>query len=391
MIKKIVGGLLAVVMILGVSGSVWAADFFMADDSGNLTVSADEKVKNLYTGGNIVSIKADVEKSLYLGGNSIVVDGDVENDIFVGGGNVTIRGDVGGSIHAGGGTVIIEGRVADDVFVGGGNIMISETASIGEDLLIGGGVVSVLGSVKGNVMLGAGEATLNGEVGGKVTAETDSLSLGEKAKLDGGLTYKSYQEAKINEGAVVVGEVEYKKIGRKQVNMAGNGYDYKPAMKKLGQVKRMGGLVTSLVAGLVLVYFFGKWVKVVVKHSLTKFGPSLGNGFLTLVVLPILAVVMFITLVGWWVGGVMMTVYTLLLTLATPLASIALGTWVLKIFKGKESKYIVDWRAVVVGAVTIGLLGAIASPFVSLVKGVFMVAALGSMHRLTYNWYKKSR
>ena len=87
----------------------------------------------------------------------------------------------------------------------------------------------------------------------------------------------------------------------------------------------------------------------------------------------------------------MMTVYTLLLTLATPLASIALGTWVLKIFKGKESKYIVDWRAVVVGAVTIGLLGAIASPFVSLVKGVFMVAALGSMHRLTYNWYKKSR
>jgi cytoskeletal protein CcmA (bactofilin family) len=391
MVKKIVGSLLAILIVFGVSGSVWAADFLVPDESGNLTVSVDEVVKNLYAGGNIVTIKADVEKSLYLGGNSVTIDGDVENDVFVGGGNVTIRGDVGGSVHAGGGTVIIEGKVADDVMVGGGNIMISETASIGEDLLIGGGMVSVSGVVNGDVMLGAGEAILNGEVGGKVTAETDSLSLGEKAKVDGGLTYKSFQEAKINEGAVVVGEIEYKKISKKQVDMVGGGYNYKPAIKKLSGIKRMGGLVTSLAAGLALVFFFGKWVKVVVKQSLNKFGPSLGNGFLTLVLMPLLAAVIAITLVGWKVGGIMMAVYTLLLALATPLASIALGTLVLKIFKGKESKYIVDWRAVVVGVVTLGLLGVIASPLAFIVKGVFMLAALGSMHRLAYNWYKKSR
>lgn len=389
MIKKIVGGLLAVVMILGVSGSAWAADFRVAEDGGNVTVSADEKVKNLYVGGNIVTIKSDVEKSLYLGGNSIVVEGDVENDIFVGGGNVTIRGDVGGSVHAAGGTVIIEGQIADDLFVVGGNIMVAESASIGEDLFVGGGMVSVLGLVKGDVMLGAGEATLNGEVGGKVTAETDSLNLGEKAKIDGGLVYKSYQEAKISESAVVVGGVEYKKISRKQVDMAG--YDYKPAMKKFGQVKRMGGLVTSLVAGLVLVYFFGKWVKMVVKHSLTKFGPSLGNGFLILILMPMLAMVIMISLIGWQVGGIMMAVYTLLLALVGPLSSIALGTWVLKVFKGKESKYIIDWRAVVVGVVSMGVLGALFSPLCGLVKFVFMLVTLGAMHRLVYKEYLKSR
>ena len=86
-----------------------------------------------------------------------------------------------------------------------------------------------------------------------------------------------------------------------------------------------------------------------------------------------------------------MAVYTLLLALATPLASIVLGTWVLKLFKGKESKYVYDWKAVVVGVVTLGLLGVIASPLAGLTKAVFMLAALGSMHKLAYSWYKKAR
>ena len=98
-----------------------------------------EKVKNLYVGGNLVSISADVEKGLYVGGNVVTVDGDVEDHLFIGGSTVMIRGDVGGTIHAGGGTVVIDGAVTDDLFVGGGTVTISKSASIGGDLIVGGG------------------------------------------------------------------------------------------------------------------------------------------------------------------------------------------------------------------------------------------------------------
>lgn len=391
MIKRLIGVFLAFWMVLsGAVGISLAADFMVPEDGGNITVLVGEKVKNLYGGGNVVTINADVKKSLYLGGNTITVSGDVENDLFVGGGTVIVRGDVGGSVHVGGGTVVIEGKITDDLFVGGGNIMVAESASVGGDLIIGGGMVSIQGPVKGDVILGAGEAVLNSTVGGDVKAETDSLILGEKARIAGGLVYKSFEEAEINEGAVVLGEVEYKRLEKSRADMV-NGYNYKLVMKRIGYAGRAMGLLVSLVAGLFMVHFFGKWITEVIKGSLDKFGSNLGTGFLVLVLTPILAVALLISLFGAWIGGFMMIVYTLMLSLATLLASIALGTFILKIFKGKNGEYVVDWRAVVTGVVSMAILGALFFSLGGLVKAVFMLAILGSLYRVSYKLVKKGR
>lgn len=390
MIRKITTTLFLFLLVLVSTNNVKAADFRVPDDSGNLTISADEEVKNLYMGGDVLTVKADVEKSLYLGGNTIIIEGDIENDIFVGGGNVTIRGDVGGSVHAGGGTVIIEGNVADDVFIGGGNIMISETASIGEDLIIGGGNVTVKGLVEGNILLGAGSALINSEVRGKVTARVESLILGEKAKIGKGISYKAYEEAKIDEKAVILGEIEYEKI-EKEGFYAADEYKIKSTFKNFNYIKKAIGLIISLVAGLFLLRFFKKWITVVIEKSLTNFGPNLGTGVLVLVLIPILIGVLSISIFGLWIGGFMVNIYTLMLSLATPLASIALGTLILKIFKGKKSNYVVDWKAVLVGVIIMALLGAFLSPLGILIKSIFVLIILGSLYKLTYQFIKKAR
>jgi hypothetical protein len=388
--KKFIFGL-SLLLVLFCSAPVgYAADFRVADDGGNVTVSKEEKVKNLYVGGNVVTVKADIEKSLYVGGNTVTVEGDVENDVFVGGGTVIFKGDVGGSIHVGGGTVIVEGEVTDDLFAGGGNVLVAESASVGGDLFAGGGMVSIQGPVEGNVFLGAGEAVLNSKVGGKVKAEVESLELGEKAEIVGDVSYKSENEVGMSEKAVVLGEVKYEKAEYKKAEMIDSS-NFKSILKKISYATSVGGFVVSLVAGLSLIYLFGKKVKVVVNKSLVDFGSSFGIGLVALIFLPLLAMVMLISLIGLWVGGLVMIVYSLMFSLATALASIALGAWLIKVFKGKGSKYLVNWKAVVVGTITIGLLGLVLSPLGGLVKFVFMMASLGALYRLTYGFVKDNR
>lgn len=63
--------------------NVLAAEIRIAKDDGNVTVSKGEKVRNLYVGGNLVSINADVEKGLYVGVNVVAVRENVEDNYVV--------------------------------------------------------------------------------------------------------------------------------------------------------------------------------------------------------------------------------------------------------------------------------------------------------------------
>lgn len=381
--KKIIGVILGLILVLRLSATtIIAAEFRFAGEEGNITVSETEEVKNLYTGGNFVSINADVEKGLYVGGNVVTVDGDIGDHLIIGGSTVMIRGDVGGTIHAGGGSVVIEGAVTDDLFVGGGTVTISESASVGGDLIVGGGVVNILGPVEGDVFLGGGQVIINSSIGGSVKAEVENLELGEEAMISGDIAYKSSKEMTIAEGATLLGETEFTEVSKTEVYKA-SGETLKSGL--LPWLVSMGLLVKFLVSittGLTLVYFFNKWTQVFVKEAFTNFWANLGVGFATLVSVPVVAIVLLITVVGASLAGLTGIIYTLMLFLALPLATITFGSWLMKVLWNRD-KYIADWKAVVLGVVAINLLFLI-PPIGWLVKLTFMLIGLGSLYRLAY-------
>jgi len=378
-LKKIAYFTLAVVLVMSffVSTAI-AAEFRTAKKGGNIAVDQDETVKNLYTAGNIISINGDIEKSLHAVGNVISINGNVEGTICAGGSTIVIRGDVGDSIHAAGGSILIEGTIEEDVFLGGGNITISKTASINGDLIIGGGTVDIQGPVAGDLYLGAGQAIINSKIGGQVKAKVDELKLGSQAEIVGDLNYTSPEEAEMTEGAVVLGNIDFKVSEFKKIGMAKNSKTLFGILTLAFLIK----LLISIAAGLVLIYLFKDITKQVVKESLTSFWSSLGRGFSALILTPIVCLILLITVVGIWIAGMIGAVYGLMMILASALASVVFGSWLIKVVK-KQSKYSIGWPAVVWGVIVLKIIVLI--PFIGWLVGlVFMLISLGSLYRLFF-------
>jgi len=378
-IIKIVYLILGLVLVSGLfTFNASAAEFRINQKMGNVVIGQDEVVKNLYTTGNMISINGDVKKSLYVGGNVITINGDIEGNVFVGGNTIVIRGDVGDSVHAGGSNILIEGNISEDLFIGGGNITISESASIGGDLIIGGGTVDIQGPITGNILLGGGQVTINSKIGGDIKAKVDELIIGSRAEITGDLKYTSPKEADIEEGASILGEIDYQSKTVKKV-----GFSKSP--KILFGILTLAFLIkilTMIAGGLVLVYLFRNITQQVVKRSLTNFWLNLGHGFAALILTPIIVIILLITVVGIWLAGLVGIAYALLIFLASGLTSIVFGSWLIKVVK-KQSEYKINWQVVVIGVIVLKLVVLI--PFVGWLIGfIFMLISLGALYRIAF-------
>lgn len=358
--------------------SVMAAEFRIDKKGGNVTLDKDEKSKNLYAAGNMISINGDVEKSLYLGGNVITINGNVEGNIYTGGNTIIIRGNVGDSVHAGAGNIFIEGNIEEDLFIGGGNITISKSASIGGDLIIGGGTVTIEGPVAGDVLLGGGQVIINSKIGGQVKARVDELTLGPQAEITKDLIYTSSKEASIDENAKILGEIDYKKLEIKKLSM----FESKGMLFGILTLSFLIKILMGITTGLVLIYLFRKIIKHAVKESLAHFWSNLGKGFAALILTPIAAIIILITVIGAPLAGLIGIAYILLISLSSVLASIIFGSWLIKVIK-KRDEYLVNWQAVVLGVIILKLVVLI--PYVGWLVGlVFMLISLGIIYRMIY-------
>ncbi len=379
-IKKVTYLSLVLFLIIGLYAfNTSAAEFRFIKKGGNVTVGQDEKVKNLYTAGNMISINGDVEKSLYVAGNVIIINGDVENNICVAGNTVVIRGSVGDSIHAGAGNIIIDGEIKEDLFLGSGNITISKSASIGGDVIIGGGTVDIQGPIAGDVRLGGGQVIINSKIGGEVNARVDELILGSQAEIIGKVTYSSSKEATLEEGANLLGGIEFNEIKNVKNVDKGNAFGFFFAIFSIGLLIKLLGLIT---VGLVLIYVFKDFVTKIVKEGLSNFWSNLGRGFAALILTPIVCVILLITIIGAWIAGLVGIVYAFTLLLTSSLASVIFGSWLIKVLK-KKSEYPINWQAVVLGVIVLQFVVLI--PFVGWLVGlIFMLIGLGAISRLIY-------
>jgi len=383
-IKKIIYLSLAIFLIFGLYAvSISAAEFRFIKKGGNVTVSQDENVKNLYTAGNMISINGDIEKSLYAAGNVITINSNIENNVNVAGNTIVIRGSVGDSVHVAAGNIVIEGEIKEDLFLGGGNIIISKSASIGGDLIIGGGTVDIQGSVTGDIRLGGGEVIINSKVGGEIKAKIDSLTFGSQAEVVGKVIYSSSKEVVLEEGANLLGGIEFNEIKAKEIDK-GNIFGFFFVLFSLGFLIKLLG---TIAVGFVLIYVFKDFVSKIIRQGLSHFWSNLGRGFAVLILTPVACLILLVTIIGAWIAGLVGIAYAFVLLLSLALASIIFGSWLIKVIK-KRDKYLVNWQAVVLGAIVLQLVVLI--PFVGWIAGlIFMLIGLGAISKLIYQGVKK--
>jgi cytoskeletal protein CcmA (bactofilin family) len=323
------------------------------------TVSVSEEqsvVGDFYVAAGISTISGKVEGDLLAVAGKTTINGEVTGDVLILGGNVDVHGTVGDDVRVVGGEVIIAEPVAGDIFVFGGTVQILSTASVGGDVLIYGANVEIAGTVAGDVLGSYKNLRLAGAVGGDVSVTAETLSLGDSAVVTGNLTYVS--ETLVNRSA----------------NAQVNGNVVRNDAPVGEEVKQ--GVQHWLVPILILVFttlvwflFSRKTLQKAVDTALSYKPRPLLMGISTIILLPIVSLILFVTVLGSLLGLVLLLSYITLIALSVIATPAVLGQLVMKIF----NQSVVEMTLVSIGA---GILLLILSFLIPLLGFLVVIATL---------------
>jgi cytoskeletal protein CcmA (bactofilin family) len=325
-----------------------------------------------FSAGSNVTVSTPVAGDLIAFGGSVDVSAPVNGDTITSGGNVLLNAPVGQSLFAAGGQLNINGNVARNARLAGGQINIGPNAEIGGNVSIGGGNVNIKGKIKGYLQAGAGSVLLNGPIIGDVVVTAGSLELGPNARIDGKLRYASREEIKRDAAAQVSGGIE-----RMQ---PGGGWPVPAKMEH--QVGRTGGWIWTaglMVMAALLVAAMPGFYTGVSTALQEKTAMSLLIGFITLVCLPVAAIILFVTIIGIPLGLLALMLYPVLLLLGYVSTAIGLGDFALRRWRSTASTSLA-WRvgAAVVAVLLLALLARI--PWVGgFVVFAILISGLGAL------------
>lgn len=355
---------------------VKAAEYKVPDETGNILISQDESHKNLYAAGGNVKIESNTAGDLVIAGGTLDISGNVEQGLIVAGGTITTSGSIGQNARIAGGTVTIESAISEDLFVAGRTIYITDKTIINGDLVISGGTVNIAGKIRGNVIVNGGTIKISGEVGGNVNAKyVDILTVTDSARVKGNLTYSSSKEGSIHEPSID-GTVSFHKAEKVKY-----GTLIMPVFYSLL------GMILALI---IIVYLLPKSATATVNGTLENFWSKIGIGLLTLITIPIIAILISAVTVGvgFSLSAILGLIYILVLVLAGVLTPLVVGRLVISLIKKERQE--LDWLTVIVGAVaaiTVGYIP-VAGP---LFLFIIFLLILGQLSKQAWLFLQKQR
>jgi cytoskeletal protein CcmA (bactofilin family) len=265
--------------------------------------------RNVYTAGGEVRPKQPVRGDLVAAGGRVVVERPIGADATLAGGSVDVRAPVSEDLRIAGGAISIESKVGGDLFAAGADISLRPGSTVAGAAELNAANITVQGRIEGALRGRAQKIVVDGEVGGPTHLTAERIELGPKARLLGPLTYVSPAEISRAEGALVQGPVTREVA-------PGN------ASVRARQAPRGGGFSAP---GAVLVYialfaFSSAFVLLMPKFTngaavQLRAGPwaALGIGVASLLALPIVMLLLFVTILGIPLGLGLIGAYPVLL------------------------------------------------------------------------------
>ncbi len=368
---------LAAIAVLTLAGGVSAATFAGGQNYslGNKQVINDD----LYAAGNQVIVSGKVNEDAIIAGANVLVNGQIGQGLIAAGGTINVLSEIGGSARLAGGQVIVGGNIKKDVVVIGGTAQVLSGIEIGRDAVLAGRMILMDGNVAGKLDIKGEQVEINGIISGNVkVVAAKSLKIGKNAVIKGNLEYSAPFEAQIESGAVVKGETSFTAITRDGKRI----HDAQKTLWGILGVLAFAKLLTLLVTGLLLIALFGKWAAQVVNRAYKGFGWEILRGLAFLVVAPVAAILLMITVIGIFPAIVISLVYALAMIIGGAMAGVLLGALLWKwIYQSKD--LVVDWKSAAAGITLLWLVALI--PFVGwIVTLLLFLATLGAIAFLAY-------
>lgn len=363
----------ALAMFIGIAGAARGADILQPNpENPNVTVGSLDNFKNLYTAGASVTINGNTAGDLVAAGGMITLTGNVEQDVILAGGSLNLSGQIGGDARLAGGNISISAPVAGDLAIAGGNVNLSDKTLVSGDLLLAVGNGTVDSPVAGSAKIVGGNVFINSKIEGNVyVTGTDRLVFGPKAEILGKVVHKGPKRAVIQEGAKVP-VLEY-------TEFAGRGF--KHTLRFLFTVGFALKLLAWIAVGLLLVRFKKTLVAEVFEAVKAKPWANLGWGLIGAVAIPLAVLLLFFSVVGYYVAFLAGIGYVLMFLFTNILAATVLGVWAIKFFS-KTEETAVNWQAAVVGVVIYQLLIKLV-PFAGLLAiAIFFLMCFGAQLKM---------
>jgi cytoskeletal protein CcmA (bactofilin family) len=315
--------------------------------------------EDYFATGEKVVLSGTVNGDAYLAGGNIIVDGVVNGDLLVAGGNLNIQGEVTGDIRAVGGDVQIDGVVGGNVTTVGGSIRVDDDSQIAGSMVAGGGNVEVFGPIGKGLTAGAGTLLIANSVGGNVVTGVGELDLSSNAVVNGELNYMSEEKARISRGATVSAGINHR-VPPRHIDENKKEAIFQGAATGWTIFKYL----SSFVIGAILLWGLPNFMQKTRDTLVKKPVQSLGLGFLVLVVTPVAAVILMITVIGLPLGLVLLLGYLFLIYVSKVFVAYAIGV---RILNPKSNRY---------AALALGLLILAVVWFIPIIGGLVEFVAI---------------
>lgn len=297
------------------------------------------QIEELFLAGDNVVKTGLVEGSIFNAGRNLKIDAVVQGITFAAGENLLIEGE-SEYLFAAGRTLNVAQHTDDDLFAAGQSLNFDQ-GEVGRDAYLAGENINFNGKVGRNLFIGAKNASISGVVKGDITLGVEKATITEGTVIEGTLKYNDDAQLNIADGVEIVGgentykapELEKREVTERQkvVNRTG-GYLFK--------------IATVLIFALMLWWLFPQIFKSLEKQNLpltvASFWKKIGTGLLVLLLTPLLALFILVTIIGIPISLLMIVVYGFAMFTAQIFVGYLLGA-VLRQNKNKK------WLNLVVG------------------------------------------
>lgn len=334
-----------------------------------ISVDASQSLKGDFYGfGSTVSISGQGDNDAYIAGGTVTINAPILEDLTVVGGVVQIHGEIGDDVRVLGGEVVLAQPVKGDVVVLGGTLTILSTARVEGDILFMGKTLVVEGPVMGGIHGVAETARLNTEVEGDVSLRVEKLfTVGDKANLQGKVTYESTQEVVRAQDAIVAEDMQ-------RIEVPTGEHTMPTAQLALFELSILLFVALTL-------YVIGRTHVVrVVERSFGRLGMSGLMGLGILFAFPFIAALLFVSVLGVFAGVIFLFGYILMVLVALALMPIFVGYALQKVVLRREGITLYT----VAGGVTLCVLLSLLSVAGGLILFACFVITLGALGTTVY-------
>ncbi len=269
------------------------------------------------------SLSGRITGDLLFAGSGLSLSGPVDGNVLAAGQHLSFKGPVKGSVRAFCSDLTVEGMVGRNLIAFCGTARLPEGTVVEKDVHVFSGNLMVGGKINGSLNFYGGELVIAGTVGRGAKIKADKITLVSTARIEGDFTYTSKKEAKIEEGAVITGQTTHNLPKKK---------DGKP-LSGWGIFWWLVWRTSELLTGFLLIALFQKQMTALKTTVSDSFLKTLGIGLLSFVVIPVMALLFAVIIIGLPLTLALTAFYLVGLVLACNFTGLPLGEGILRLFK----------------------------------------------------------